>query len=127
MLFFRQLSKPFVAYMHILLPAFARNSPELLARYSKNPPKEAKLEITTLNMIGYKRVTRVLVTDLHPIKSRTSLANYSLSAQSVKRSQQIPFYKGRPPTEFAVLGEVGKAREAGLWHNISEAIARRAQ
>jgi len=126
MVFFTTLSKPYVTYIHLRVPPFARNSSELLSRFSKNPPKDTKIELTTLNVIGMQRVTRVLVSDLVPFKRRFSLANYALSAERVARMKNLSWWKGTPLTKYAVLGGAGKVREAGLWENISKVIQRRA-
>ena len=53
------ISSPFVTYIHLRLPIFARQSHEMLLRYSKTLPKTAELDITTMNFIGKPRVTRV--------------------------------------------------------------------
>jgi len=126
MVFFTALSKPYVTYIHLRVPPFARNSSELLSRFSKNPPKDTKIELTTLNLIGMQQVTRVLVSDLVPFKRRFSLANYALLAEKIERTKKLPWWKGMPLTKYAVLGGAGKVREAGLWENISKVIQRRA-
>jgi hypothetical protein len=59
---------PFVNSIIIKLPPFARQSKELLWRYTTHPPVEAEVEILTVRLFGNKKTTAVKVSDLYPLK-----------------------------------------------------------
>ena len=113
---------PFVTYIHLRLPEFARQSRENLLRYSKHLPRNATIDITTLNMIGRPRVSRVSVGDLHPVRSRFNITNYARGAKDEKMKR--PWWAGRPIKQFAILGGRGRPREEGVWENIARCIQR---
>jgi hypothetical protein len=122
LLFVHYTTAPFVNYIHLRLPPFARQSHEHLLRYSRSLPKTATVDITTMNSIGKPRVSRVEVGDLHPIKSALSLANYSRSVK--ENALRRPWYAKKPVRQFAVLEGFGKTREAGIWENVAASIKR---
>ena len=122
MIFVSYTTAPFVNYVHLRLPQFARVSRENLLRYSKSLPRNATLEITTMNVIGKPRVSRVEVADLYPVKGRLSLANYArdMKGKDLKR----PWWAMKPVKEFAILGGFGRTREEGVWENVANCIKR---
>lgn len=122
MIFVTYTTAPFVTYVHLRLPEFARQSRESLLRYSRYLPRNATIDITTLNMIGRPRVSRVVVGDLHPVGSRFSITNYARGAkdEEMKRS----WWAARPIKQFAILGGRGRSREEGVWENVARSIKR---
>src|SRR6266487_1975598 len=94
------IAGPFVNYIHLRVPAFARNSREMLIRYSKSLPKDAELDITTMNFIGKPRVTRVKVSDLRPVNQRFGLSNYARDAKEANAKR--PWWMGRAVSQFGV-------------------------
>ncbi|EPE10068.1 paired amphipathic helix protein [Ophiostoma piceae UAMH 11346] len=77
-------SSPFVVFIHLRLPAFARHpDPELLRRFVRNIPAGTKLDITTMNLVGRPRVTSVPVGDIVPAHERFRIVNFIDSRQSV--------------------------------------------
>lgn len=110
------LTSPFVTYIHLRLPAFARNSREMLHRYAKSLPKEAALEITTMNLIGKPRLFQVKIADLHPMKQRFGMANYA-------RHSKIPSWWARKgPSQFAIHSGTSKIKEGEVWKLIAKRI-----
>jgi hypothetical protein len=101
-LVFLTLSSPFVCYMHLRLPAFARQSRELLVRYSKNLPKTAEVDITTMNLIGRPRVSRIKLSELHPHKQSifNGYANYARDTTEVNAKR--PWWMGKAVRLFSI-------------------------
>jgi hypothetical protein len=122
MIFVSYTTAPFVNYVHLRLPQFARISRENVLRYSKSLPRNATLEITTMNIIGKPRVSRVGVADLYPIKRRLSLANYARDTK--EKAAKRPWWAMKPVKEFAILGGFGRTREDGVWENVAKSIKR---
>ena len=122
MVFVTYTTAPFVTYVHLRLPEFARQSRENLLRYSKHLPRKANVDITTLNLIGRPRVSRVGVHDLHPVRSRLGITNY---ARNVKdEDMKRAWWAARSVKQFAILQGRGKVREEGIWENIERSTKR---
>ncbi|KAA8577072.1 hypothetical protein EYC84_007080 [Monilinia fructicola] len=94
MIFVAYITSPFVNYIHLRLPNFARNSRELLMRYSKNPPKDAQIDITTMNFVGKPRVTRFDVSELKAVKQRFGVGNFSRDTKKIDATKKMVDAKG---------------------------------
>ncbi|PQE06242.1 4-coumarate- ligase 2 protein [Rutstroemia sp. NJR-2017a BBW] len=114
------LSSPFVNYIHLILPTFARTSRDLMLRYSKNPPKDAMLDVTTMNFIGKPRVSRVYISDLRPTKQRLGIVNYVRDTKEINKSRS--WWMGRAVRVFGVHSGTGKVRGGEAWENIARKI-----
>ncbi|PBP27587.1 hypothetical protein BUE80_DR001493 [Diplocarpon rosae] len=116
------ISAPFVTYIHLRLPAFARHSYEMLLRYSKSLPKNAELDITTMNFIGKPRVARVKIADIYPVKQRLGFANYARDAKALNTKR--PWYAGKVATQFGVHNEKSGVMGGVIWENVAKCIAK---
>ncbi|RDW82539.1 hypothetical protein BP6252_03651 [Coleophoma cylindrospora] len=123
LVFVAYTTKPFVTYVHLLLPQFARQSRELLFRYAKALPKDAVLEITTMNSFGKPVVSRVKIGELFPSKARFGLANYSRDTTKINKSR--PWWMGKAVGEFGIHGGKGKIKEGGVWEIVRSHIEKR--
>ncbi|CAK7263470.1 hypothetical protein SEPCBS57363_000575 [Sporothrix epigloea] len=69
-------SSPFVVFIHLRLPAYARHPDrELLRRFVRNPPAGTQLDFTTMNLVGRPRLATVAVSDLVPAHERLGIVN----------------------------------------------------
>lgn len=114
------MTSPFVTYIHLRVPQFARNSRDMLIRYSKTLPKDAELDITTMNFIGKPRVARVKVAELHPVKERFGLGNYARETDKINAKR--PFWMGKANRLFGVHSTRSKVKEEGVWENVKFSI-----
>lgn len=114
------MTSPFVTYIHLRVPAFARNSRDMLIRYSKNLPKDAELDITTMNFIGKPRVARVKASELHPVRERFGLGNYARDTGKI--NEKRPFWMGKANRLFGVHSTRSKVKEEGVWENVKASI-----
>ncbi|RDL29781.1 Uncharacterized protein BP5553_10646 [Venustampulla echinocandica] len=119
------ISGPFVNYIHLRLPPFARHSREMMIRYSKSLPKDAEVDITTMNLLGKPRVARMKVSSLYPIKERFGLANYGRDTKELNSKR--PWWMGRAVRQFGV--HAGKSQIMGgeVWGNIAATISKRSK
>ena len=117
------ISSPFVANIHLRLPAFARYSRDLLIRYSQSPPKDAKLEITTMNFIGKPRVSLVKAAELNAVRERFGMVNYARDTKEINSKR--PWWMGRAVRQFGVHGGTHLKDGSGIWENIARNIAKR--
>lgn len=116
------ISAPFVTYIHLRLPIFARQSQEMLLRYSKTLPKNAELDITTMNFIGKPRVTRVKVGDLRAVKERFGFANYSRDTKVLNSKR--PWWMGKAVRLFGVTNDKSGVMGGEVWENVAKGIAK---
>jgi len=123
MLLYSYIASPFVAHIHLHLPAYVRHSHELLLRYVRSLPADAKLEFTTMNSIGIPRVTPVKVSDLRPVKERLGMVNYVAKDVFLEGPQRWRMANRR---QFGVHGgDKIQGRFPGMWNDIVKLIERR--
>jgi hypothetical protein len=120
MAFVAYTTKPFVTYVHLRLPAFARYSRDLMIRYSKNLPKDAALDITTMNFVGRPKVSRVKVSELYHSQGRFGISNFARDISKIEGKR--PWYMSKPIKQFAIRSGAGRTREKGIWENIERGI-----
>ncbi|PLB54586.1 hypothetical protein P170DRAFT_470047 [Aspergillus steynii IBT 23096] len=81
MLFVAFVAAPYVNFIHLSLPVFARQSREHALQYALNPPPTATLWINTMKFSAGPRLTKVRLADLGPHKSGFPPVNFSLRFQ----------------------------------------------
>lgn len=116
------ISAPYVTYIHIRLPAFARQSREMLIRYSQNLPKNTELDITTMNFIGKPRVARVNLSELRPVKERLGFANFA--RDTTKANAKRPWWMGSAQRQFGVHNEKSGIVKGEVWEIVAKSIAK---
>jgi hypothetical protein len=116
------MSGPFVNFIHLRLPTYARASREIMLRYSKSLPKDAELDITTMNFLGKIRVSRMKVAELYPVKERFGLANYARDTKAI--NAQRAWWKGKVVRQFGVHAGRSKIFGGEVWKNVALAISR---
>ena len=121
--FIAYATSPFVSFVHVHLPAYARYSKEILARFAKSPPTSTPIEITTISAIGKPRVSSMVLSDLRPANERFGLGNYvrDTTAANAKRK----WYMYRAVGKFNIQQKVGNVREQQIWPDIATTISRR--
>ncbi len=144
---------PFVVFVHLRLPAYARHPDRaLLRRFVRSVPPATLLDVTTMNLAGRPRVATVTVGDLVPARERLGIVNLaavpggpssassasssssSSSSSSPPRqsffsvSSRFPWIHLPPATKF---GAPPSSNSRGLhsgwvWDELLEVIERRA-
>lgn len=119
---------PFVAYVHLKIPRFARRSKEGLLRWASRIPGDTELDLTTMRAYGKLRVSRLLVKDLTHIRSGTSIANFSrvLPASLDVRTNRR-WWMLKPMREFYVGPERRTGRDISVWQEVMKRIPRDSQ
>ncbi|KAJ6180548.1 hypothetical protein N7519_011009 [Penicillium mononematosum] len=95
MLFVSYTAAPYVNFIHLALPAFARKSREAAVQYAKDLPPTAVLYLTSMRFNTIPRQTAVRLGDLIPIKD----ALRPVTFQNLNPSPQR-WWQGRAPTKF---------------------------
>jgi len=122
MLFVAYTTAPFVTYIHLRLPAFARRSRDGLIRYSKSLPADARIEFTTMKFSGRQGFTAMRVSDLKPMRARFGIANLVRLPPPATSAPSRPWWMGKRATQFYVGSERGRSREKAVWDNILDYI-----
>ncbi|KAI5921119.1 hypothetical protein F4810DRAFT_385809 [Camillea tinctor] len=113
---------PFVTFIHLRLPPYARQSKELLARFVKHLPPDTELEITTMNFLAKPRISKVKISDLKPSKSRFGLV--SLTRDTKAENAKRKWYQPRAVGQFSVQSNT-MPRVPWVWGETSKMINKR--
>ncbi|WYZ44302.1 hypothetical protein EsH8_VII_000738 [Colletotrichum jinshuiense] len=141
LLFVAYTSAPFVTYIYLRLPPYARQSRALLERYVRTLPPTAQLEIGTMGLATRPRATLVSAADLRPVPAsagnlatRFGIVTHArdVSALMAKRS----WHHYRPVGQFGIREEVGGSGTRGkgasggvkdgwVWNIVRESLGKR--
>ena len=122
MLYVTYFSAPFVSYVHVRLPIFARRSREQLLRWAKRVSPSTEIDLTTMRFYGRPSVSRMPLSDLRKIKTNFSVANLVRTEKPLQPNLERPWWMPKPRMEFYVGKERGKSREASVWRMIFDRI-----
>lgn len=112
---------PFITFVHLHLPVWARHSQERLLKYANSLPSTAQLDITTLKWI-WSRVTRLRAGELSvssgaPMIMRRTVPQEVLEAKT--------WYAYTPIKKFTVAGTSAKGlKEPEAWNGVLASIVR---
>lgn len=113
---------PFVTYVHLALPLWARASQSRLFRYASKLPSTAVLDITSLRWI-WPRVTRLRASELYIHKNQVGAMTIRRNVpQAVKDARQ--WWQWQPLKQFYVAGKTGNTTEKGVWEEVVACIAK---
>lgn len=122
MVFVGYISSPFVAHIHLRLPSYARRSRDIMYRYTKNLPKDAEIEVTTMNFIGKPRLSLVRVGDLVPSQKRFGMVSYVRDTKKIDSKRR--WYMGKAVKQFGMYGGVPIKSTPGVWEDIARSLKR---
>ena len=122
MLYVMYFTAPFVIYVHVRLPIFARRSKEQLLRWAESMPLTTEIDLTTMRLYGRTRVSRVPLGELRKTKSNLGIANLVRVLKPFEAQVKRPWWMSKPQTEFYVGNDRGKSREASIWGKVLEKI-----
>ncbi|KAK2766667.1 hypothetical protein FQN54_005979 [Arachnomyces sp. PD_36] len=100
MLFVAYTASPFVNYVHLATPAFARRSREEILKYAKNLPPTSTLYINTMKFTTIPRRTEVRLSDLAPGQAALRPVNL-INTNPEKQA----WWKGKAITKFYASGK----------------------
>ena len=116
-------SRPFVTWIHLALPNFARQSPKTALEYSRNLPGNAVLHITFMRSTALPGTVEVSLADLVPTRSLWRPMTFEWLGN---RADKGKWYRPNPTT-FYVKPRTGTGKEMrdtipGIWENIYKRI-----
>ena len=109
------ITRPFVSFVHIKLPVFARRSKESLFRWAQSIPPETQVYMTTTRFYGGPRVSRMAVEDLRQTRAWLSVANLTRTPPSRTEVARKSWRAPEPLLRFYVGAENKKATESSVW------------
>lgn len=122
MVFVAYTTTPFVSYVHLRLPVFARQSREKLFRWARNIPPSTEIDLTTIRSFGRPRVSRMKLSDLRATSARLGVANLARRFQSSGNETKRPWWMGKPQELFYIGNDHGKSRDPSLLQRVLEVV-----
>ncbi|CAG8228272.1 unnamed protein product [Penicillium salamii] len=122
MLFISYTAAPYVNFVHLALPAFARKSREAAVQYAKELPPTAVLYLTSMRFNTIPRQTAVRIGDLVPTKDLVRPVTFEHLKPAPRR-----WWQGRAPTQFYTDSNSKPGRQTSaffpeLWNGIYQQI-----
>ncbi|KAK1731814.1 hypothetical protein CaCOL14_008999 [Colletotrichum acutatum] len=106
-LFVAYTSAPFVTYIYLRLPPYARQSRALLERYVRTLPPTAQLEIGTMGLATRPRLTAVTAAELRPVAAdsgplatRLGIVTHTKDVSALMAKRR--WYHYRPVGQFGI-------------------------
>ncbi|KAJ5300888.1 uncharacterized protein N7443_005890 [Penicillium atrosanguineum] len=118
------IAAPYVNFIHLALPAFARKSRENAIHYAKDLPPTATLYLTTMRFNTIPRQTAVRLGDLLAEKDSTRPVTFRNL-----RPTPRPWWAGKTPTQYLTEGKSRPGKQSTafypqLWPAIFQKIQR---
>lgn len=121
MVFVAYTTRPFVNYVHLRLPHFARRSRDQLLRWAKKMPPSTEIDITTMRFYGTARVSRMRLADLRGKKARLGVANLVRINIDPDMKGRI-WWRGETQNQFYVGNQKFKGKDTSIWMSVLEHI-----
>ncbi len=123
-IFVAYTTSPFVTFINVHLPPFARTSREMLQRFAKAPPPSTRLDLSTLSLIGKPRVSGTTVGELRPARLRFGMVN--LARDTAAEDARRRWWQFRAVGKFNVQpGMEARLKTGWVWKEIADGMARR--
>ncbi|KAJ5096040.1 hypothetical protein NUU61_005396 [Penicillium alfredii] len=124
MVFVAYTAAPYVNFVHLALPAFARKTRETAIYYAKDLPPTAVLYITTTRFNTIPRQTAVRMGDILPGRQKYRPISFSNLNPAPR-----PWYRGKAPAHFFTSSHSRPGRQSTafypeLWQHIYPQIQR---
>ncbi|RYP65212.1 hypothetical protein DL770_009039 [Monosporascus sp. CRB-9-2] len=121
LVFVAYTTSPFVSFIHIRLPPFARQSEEMLRRFVQSLPPKTELDITTMSFIAKPRLSKVAVSDLRAANKRLGIVNYTRDTAAENAARK--WYMFPAVGNFSIQGNK-MPRLPWVWEHVANTLAR---
>ncbi len=113
---------PFVTYIHLRIPFYARRSREDLSRFVDKVPKTTEIDLTTIGQFGWPHVYRMPLAELKKVKYKLSAANVKRVLPPSSVDLDRSWWKRELPTNFHVgvkpVGRRGPTPLQKIWDQL---------
>ncbi|KAI1000035.1 hypothetical protein K3495_g8161 [Podosphaera aphanis] len=120
MVFVAYVSGPFVTYIHLRLPAFARSSKDMALRFARTLPKDTELDLTTMNFFGKPQVARLKLKDIYAARERFGMVNFVRDTTDI--NQKRKWWMGKAIRQFGVHGKDSGFLNGEVWNLVKKNI-----
>ncbi|KAL8677759.1 MAG: hypothetical protein Q9186_005844 [Xanthomendoza sp. 1 TL-2023] len=118
-----QATAPFVTYIHLRIPFYARRSKDSLMKFVNNTvPLNTEIDLTTIGHFGWPHVHRMPLAELRKAKFALSAANLKRVLPSSSSLPKRSWWKGSLPTKFYVVNEPIGRRGPTPWQKVWEQL-----
>ncbi|CAP69251.1 uncharacterized protein PODANS_1_9170 [Podospora anserina S mat+] len=125
LLYVGYFTTPFVTFIHLRLPPYARWSTPILQRFAKTAPPNTQVDITTLSLTGTPRHSSMMLSDLKPTRERFGMVNFTRDTTAVNEKRK--WWRWRAVGRFNIQeGNEKNCRAGWVWKDIAEGIGSRA-
>ncbi|KAH9892134.1 hypothetical protein F4778DRAFT_750973 [Xylariomycetidae sp. FL2044] len=121
LIFVAYTTSPFVPFVHIKLPPFARQSEEMLRRYIRTLPPQTELDMTTMSFIARPRISRVKLNELQPTNKKLGIVNYARDTTAENAARK--WYQLPAVGNFSLQSN-RMPRVSWVWDEIANRIAK---
>lgn len=118
------ITAPYVAYVHVKAPHFARGSREALVTWARNIPGKTEIDLTTMRVYGRLRVTRMTIDDLKHTRSWLNIANITRKPVSSPSRAKARWWTPRPIHHFYVGPERTDRRGASIMQLVMKKVTK---
>lgn len=121
LLFVAYTTSPFVSFVHMRIPPFARQSEDMLRRFVRKLPPDTELDVTSMSFIAKPRASRVKLSDLRPVSRRLGIVN--LARDTAAENATRKWYMFRAVADFSAQPSSNTVRRAPwVWESIVDTI-----
>ncbi|KAL8940298.1 MAG: hypothetical protein Q9216_002884 [Gyalolechia sp. 2 TL-2023] len=118
MLVVMRATAPFVTYVHLQVPFYARRSREHLSSFLEKVPQNTEIDLTTIGNFGWPHVYRMRMAELRKAKHMFSAANLRRVPLTSSKPSRRPWWKGDLPMKFYVGNERVRVRGSTPWQRV---------
>ncbi|KAK4178639.1 hypothetical protein QBC36DRAFT_208845, partial [Triangularia setosa] len=124
LLYVGYFTTPFVTFIHLRLPPYARWSTPILQRFAKSAPPNTQIDITTLSLTGTPRHSSMMLSDLKPTKQRFEMVNFTRDTKGLNDKRS--WWRWRAVGRFNIQeGNEKNCRAGWVWRDVAEGIRAR--
>ena len=122
MFFVAYTTAPFVLFVHLHVPPFARQSHDILQRFVNTLPPKSQLHLATMSFLTRPRHTTAALQEFGHVKRRLGIVNYAKFAEAKgDTGKRGPRLVAR---EFNIQGSNRGVEGAWVWDAIKEKVSR---
>ncbi|KAK0660483.1 hypothetical protein QBC41DRAFT_383630 [Cercophora samala] len=117
---------PFVTFIHLRLPPYARWSTPILQRFARTAPPDTQVDITTLSLTGTPRHSSMVLSDLRATRERFGMVNFRRETKGLNEKRK--WWRWRAVGGFNIQeGNEKNCRAGWVWKEVAEGIRGRGE
>ncbi|KAI6083543.1 hypothetical protein F4821DRAFT_262793 [Hypoxylon rubiginosum] len=124
LVFVAYTTSPFVSFIHMRIPPFARQSEDMLRRFVRTLPPTTELDVTSMSFIAKPRASKVKLEDLYRVNRRLGIVNLARDTKAENAARR--WYMFRAVGNFSAQPSSNTVTRASwVWESIMNTIKTR--